>query len=181
MIEDQNLIEQLKLKNLKTLDQVYLSYKEEFFFFAGKFSIPEEDVLDVYQDTIISFYDNIQTGKLQRLTCSLKSYLFAIGKFKMYRKRERNSLVFNDDLIIHSSQAVETFEVELDKEREKVLKEAFGRLGNKCKKVLELFYYEGLTLDEIQEHLGYSSKDVLKSQKSRCLKQLKEFVTKRYE
>lgn len=31
-------------------------------------------------------------------------------------------------------------------------------------------------LDEIQVELGYSNKDVLKSQKSRCLKQLKDLT-----
>jgi DNA-directed RNA polymerase specialized sigma subunit len=41
---------------------------------------------------------------------------------------------------------------------------------------LQLFYYEEKKLDEIQEQLGYTSKDVLKSQKSRCLKQLKELI-----
>ena len=181
MIEDQYFIEQLKQKNLKTLDKVYLMHKEEFYLFAGKFSISGDDILDVYQDTVISFYENVQNGKLNTLTSSLKSYLFAIGKFKIYRQMEKSKLVVNDELIVHSSQETETFEVEVSTKRQKALKEAFGSLGSKCKKVLELYYYEGLTLDEIQEFLGYSSKEVLKSQKSRCLKQLREFATKRYE
>ena len=180
MIEDQYFIEQLKQNNLKTLDKVYLMHKEEFYLFAGRFSISGDDILDVYQDTVISFYENVQNGKLKTLTSSLKSYLFAIGKYKIYRQMEKNKLVLSDELIIHSSPETESFEVEIGKTRQKVLKEAFDGLGSKCKKVLELYYYEGLTLDEIQEFLGYGSKDVLKSQKSRCLRQLKEFVTKRY-
>jgi len=181
MIEDHYLIDQLKQKNLKTLDQVYLTYKEEFFLFARSLSYPEEDISDVYHETIISFYENIQNGKLSTLTCTLKTYLFAIGKFKIYKQQEK-SLEFNaDDVIIHSNEEVGTFEVDINTEKQQLLKHAFSELGSRCKEVLELYYYEGLTLDEIQEFLGYSSKDVLKSQKSRCMKQLKEFVAKKYE
>lgn len=181
MIEDQHLIKKLKQKNLKTLDKVYLTYKEEFFLFARTFSISEEDIADVYQETVICFYENIQKGKLNQLTSSLKTYLFAIGKFKIYRQIKKNKLSYEDDLIIHSDEEIKIFEVEVSNKRQKVLKEAFNYLGKKCKKVLELYYYEGLTLDEIQNFLNYSSKDVLKSQKSRCLKQLKELVKKRDE
>lgn len=181
MIEDHYLIDQLKQKKLKTLDQVYLTYKEEFFLFARSLSFPEEDISDLYHETIISFYENIQNGKLNNLTSTLKTYLFAIGKFKMYKAMESNKARISNDLIIHADEEVRTFEVDIDIEKQQVLKSAFTELGIKCKKVLELYYYEGLTLDEIQDYLGYSSKDVLKSQKSRCLRQLKEFVAKKYE
>jgi DNA-directed RNA polymerase specialized sigma subunit len=52
------------------------------------------------------------------------------------------------------------------------------KLGEQCQKVLTLFYYEEKKLDEIQSLLGYTNKDVLKSQKSRCLKQLKDLTKK---
>ena len=55
-------------------------------------------------------------------------------------------------------------------------KKSFEKLGQQCRKVLQLFYYDEKKLDEIQTLLGYTNKDVLKSQKSRCLKQLKELT-----
>ena len=44
--------------------------------------------------------------------------------------------------------------------------------------VFEEFNQAVQQLDEIQELLGYTNKDVLKSQKSRCLKQLKDLINK---
>lgn len=181
MIEDQYLIEQLKQKDLKSLDKVYLTYKEEFFLFARTFSISEEDIEDVYQETVISFYENVQRGKLIKLTSSLKTYLFAIGKFKIYRQAQKNKLSYEDERFIHADEDIQTFEVTMSSKRQKILIDALNALGGKCKKVLELFYYEGLTLDEIKDYMDYSSKDVLKSQKSRCLRQLKELVKKNHE
>lgn len=65
------------------------------------------------------------------------------------------------------------------KEQVQQLGIVFKKLGEQCQKVLRLFYYEEKKLDEIQQLLSYSSKDVLKAQKSRCLKQLKELIQKK--
>jgi RNA polymerase sigma factor (sigma-70 family) len=65
--------------------------------------------------------------------------------------------------------------------QQKRIKLSFNKLGERCKSVLNLYYYQGYNLDEITEILNYSDKKVLKSQKSRCLKQLKNLARKGYE
>ena len=67
----------------------------------------------------------------------------------------------------------------LTKEQE-LLKKYYDQLGDRCKSILNLFYYQGYNLDEIRAILNYSNKKVLKSQKSRCIKQLKDLVNKHY-
>jgi DNA-directed RNA polymerase specialized sigma subunit len=54
----------------------------------------------------------------------------------------------------------------------------FEKLGDKCQQVLKLFYYDGLTLKEIQHYLNYDNYNVVKSQKSRCLRALKDIINK---
>lgn len=182
MIKDQYLVDKLKRDDLKALDEVYLTYKEAFFLYASTFSIPAGDIPDLYQETIISFYENVQNKKLEHLTSTLKTYLFAIGKFKIYKQLEKSKkITVQREYPIHVSEEMQLFEAEVDKERQLKLQGAFKKLGLKCREILELYYYKGWTLDEIQNELDYTSKDVLKSQKSRCLKQLKELVGKHYE
>lgn len=181
MIKDQYVVDKLKEEDLKTLDKVYLTYKKEFFLFARTFSIPEGDIADVYQETIISLYENIQNKKLEHLTSTLKTYVFAIGKFKIYTQLKKNKSLTHDGNVIHISEEMQVFETEVDEERQLRLQKGLSQLGAKCQKILELYYYKGMALDEIQTELDYTSKDVLKSQKSRCLKQLKELVKKSHE
>ena len=180
MIEDQYLLDKLKQNDLTALDKAYLTYKKEFFLFARTFSVSDDDIADIYQDTIISLYENVTSGKLNTLTSSLKTYLFAIGRFKLYRQIERNQKACYDEQVIYSSEEVQLFDIDMSEERKALLKSAIGRLGDKCRQILDLYYYKGMTLDEAQQFLHYSTKDVLKNQKSRCLKQLKEFVKKGY-
>ncbi len=180
MIKDQYVIDKLKEKDLRTLDEVYLTYKKEFFLFAKSFSLPVGDIDDIYQETIISLYENVQNKKLENLSSTLKTYLFAIGKFKIYKQLEMNKRLYNGDKVFHISEEMQVFEVEIEKERQRMLKKGWRKLGTKCQQILELYYYRGMVLDEIQTELSYTSKDVLKSQKSRCLKQLKELVNKQH-
>lgn len=182
MIKDQYLVDKLKADDLKALDEVYLTYKEEFFLYARTFSIPADDIPDIYQETIISLYENIQNNKLEHLTSTLKTYLFAVGKFKIYKQLDKNNKrIQHGEHPIHASEEMQLFEAEVADERQLRLQKAFKDLGVKCQKILELYYYKGMTLDEIQNELDYTTKDVLKSQKSRCLKQLKELVGNQYE
>lgn len=181
MIKDQYLIDRLRQRDLKTLDKIYLTYKEEFFLFARKLNAKESVVADIYQETIISLYENVQNGKLNKLTSTLKSYVFAIGKFKIYRHLDKTKKLCDEGQIIHVSEEMQVFESEGLEEQRKVLRESWKELGNKCQQILELFYYKGLTLEEIQEVLQYTSKEVAKSQKYRCMAQLKKLARERYE
>jgi len=61
---------------------------------------------------------------------------------------------------------------------QKQLQVAFKTLGQKCKEILTLFYYRGYDLEDIMNELNYTSKDVVKSQKSRCIKSLKSLIFK---
>lgn len=178
MNKDQHLIARIKSGDKKALDEVYLRYRKEFLLYSNRFSLSEEDVQDVYQDSVIALYENICRGKLETLEGTLKTYLFAIGKYKMYNlTAQKSQLLSTDASDWEYAEEEELFPVELEEARQVKVRKAYAGLGKKCKEVLRLFYYEGFSLDEIKTHLKYTSKDVLKSQKSRCVKHLKKLVS----
>jgi DNA-directed RNA polymerase specialized sigma subunit len=45
-------------------------------------------------------------------------------------------------------------------------------LGESCKKILELFYYESLSMKEIVSHMHYENEQVVRNKKYKCLQQL---------
>ncbi|WP_254097249.1 RNA polymerase sigma factor [Aquimarina sp. Aq107] len=75
-----------------------------------------------------------------------------------------------------TSDVQEVFEEPQLTPQQELLRQHFKNLGKRCQEMLTLFYYRGLTIDEITESLGYENKNVVKSQKSRCLKSLKESI-----
>ena len=180
---DEQLISQLKKRDRHALKNVYQDYKIEFFKFASRYNAKSDQLEDIYQDALIVLYENAQAGKLDSLKSSLKTYLFGTGKFMLF-KRFRNAkkeMSTDDDYVFdHYEQAVmeDVYEDEGPNDYQKKLVANFKKLGEKCRQILELFYLQGMKLDEITQTQGYDNKDVAKSQKSRCLKSLKQLIGK---
>ena len=85
----QNLLESIAQGDLAGFENAYLSYRDEFIMWANKnYYCDFEESRDIYQATVIQFYENVRSGRLTHLTSDLKTYLFAIGKNKIREQRE---------------------------------------------------------------------------------------------
>lgn len=179
-MSEQQLIQLLKEADKDVLKRLYLEYRSAFISFAQKLFPNSNDILDTYQDAIIVLQEKAIKGDLDELRCTLKTYLFGIGKYMLYEKvRKQKKLVSpmkleQEDYDYHDI-AIDFLQDQPNKMQQQ-LQRAFATLGKKCKEVLTLFYYRGYTIDEICTALNYENKNVVKSQKSRCLKQLKDKV-----
>lgn len=183
-MSEHQLILLLKDSDKEVLKMLYTENRNPFINFARKFKISEEDILDVYQDAIIVLQEKAIKGELENLTCSIRTFLFGIGKYMLFekaRKHKKKLPLFPEKKEDYNFLEIcnDFFEIEEEpNELQVLLKNAFSTLGKKCKEVLTLFYYRGYTIDEISETLNYENKNVAKSQKSRCIKQLKEKIKK---
>ncbi|WP_158860390.1 RNA polymerase sigma factor [Lunatibacter salilacus] len=180
MNKEERFVQDIRRGDKKKLEEIYSENKAHFISFARKYQLEEESIKDIYQETIIVLYENILEGKLTTLKSSIKTYLFAIGKYKLIehlRTIGKYELVPFEDvsLLDEISLVTENVADGLD-EQTLQLKMGYSQLGEKCREVLRMFYYDGKKLAEIQHLLGYETKDTVKSQKSRCIKQLKTLV-----
>ncbi len=179
---DSAVIEALKNRDPNALKQIYSNNRLAFIGFAKKYPIAEEDVIDIYQDAIIALRDNAVNGTIDDLKSELKTYLFSIGKYMIYSKlkqQKKTHLVEDSSRFINDEETI-TYNININEltNEQKQLQAAFISLGQKCKEVLTLFYYRGFDLEDIMKKLNYTNKDVVKSQKSRCLKSLKSLIFK---
>ncbi|AQG78640.1 RNA polymerase sigma factor [Spirosoma montaniterrae] len=138
----------------------------------------EMDAEDVVQEVMVSLVDLIQQDKY-RGEASVKSLLFTLARnhwITMLRKRGSDT------------RRNEVFETERDQEEDDVsayvmsleaqqtLTALFDRLGDACRKILTLFYYQNLSMKEILTQTDYGSEQVLRNKKHKCLKDMTEFV-----
>lgn len=172
-------IELIKKGDERALRDIYEDNRKPFINFAKKQGLRIEDAKDVYQDTIIVLRENILTGKLQTLNSSVSTYLFGIGKHLIRYQMRMNSRQINLPVLIINEIKDEidvNFLGEEPTKEQRLLQKGLKKLGAKCVEVLELFFIEGYVLDEIVEFLNYKNKNVLGSQKSRCISQLREII-----
>ncbi len=175
MMIDDLLKAELSLENKKVLEQVYRENKGIFMSFAKRYDLPEEDIIDIYQDAIVALVEHAKKGKLSQLNCAVSTYLISIGKFMLLRYLKKKRIMF---VPFEVEISIEWDDMEHIQKEEQVqlLQTYFLKLGSHCQKILELFYYQEKKLEDIVLALGYDNKDVVKSQKSRCIKQLRALI-----
>lgn len=168
----------LKAGDRETIKTIYLENQQGFRLFAKRYTKDAEEIRSSYQDAILALVENAAKGKLDELQSSISTYLFAIGKYMIFRSNKLSDRKVALDAEEFETIPWENYEEEAKDEEILELKLQFEKLGQKCKELLRLFYYQAKSMDEIYIQLGYVSKDVLKSTKSRCLKSLKESMKK---
>jgi len=169
---DSYLYKRLASGDKNALADVYLAYKNEFLFYFKSFQINREALLDIYQDSIVVIYQKFLREGLELKESSLKTYLFGIGKNKVYTYFKHNKIK-NIDLSRLKIEDDNYTDSEPNPYAVK-LSEKLNELSYSCKRVLEFYYYRGFTIKEIVEATGYKDENTVKSHKSRCLKRLKQ-------
>ncbi|MCY1536210.1 RNA polymerase sigma factor, sigma-70 family [compost metagenome] len=160
----------LKNRDRREIEKLYNQYRSGFILFLSRYGLPQEELTDIYQDSVVALIENAHKGLMDNLEVELKTYLFAIGKFMVFKRLKKEREINTEDLIL------EWYDTGSEETESPGLRAALNRLGGRCYELLNLFYYQGKKLDEIRVLMGYEKKEVLKSQKSRCLKQLKEII-----
>ncbi|UZS00206.1 RNA polymerase sigma factor [Chondrinema litorale] len=174
---ENDLLSKIKSGDESILEYIYLEYRSEFLIWLSKkFNCSEEDSRDIYQVSIIIFYENIIQGKLIQLNSSLKTYLFSIGKNKMLEKLRKENIIIND-LISYQNIAQLDSELLKDFEEDLVLVlDCLRHLGQKCIELITSFYYKKKSFEDIAKQMGYDSAKVARNQKYKCMNKLREQV-----
>ena len=172
-----NIIEKIKEGDDETLRSIYDEHRGPFCaFLRKKYDVEIDQAIEIFQICVIVLYDNIATKKLTQLSSNLRSYLFGIGKNKALEYlRTKQSIYKNQDEIlvklIMKLDHVEQNEVM----EQKILRihKALDKMGESCKKLLDLFYFQKLSMQEIKEDLNYKNVNTAKNLKYKCLQKFK--------
>lgn len=179
-MDDVQIIEEIKSGNSELLSRLYEDHRKEFCLWLIKqYGSQMDDALEVYQETIIALFENITSGKLQELNSSLKTYLFSIGKNKylsMARKRGRN-VGSEGHLEVIKDGADELEEVKIKDERLTLVEASLKKLGDHCRQLLTMYYYEKLSMERIMKRLDYKNANTAKNQKYKCMQKLRKLHT----
>jgi len=153
---------------------LYQQYAASTSSFIIHYGGSEQDADDVFQETVVAFIDTVKKGKY-RMEASIKTFLVSVAKniwFNEIKKRERAGA--REKLYEKArDQEVEDVGFQIsDLERRRQLRDLIHQLGDSCKKILMLYYYEGLSMKEIVEHLPYENEQVVRNKKYKCLQSL---------
>jgi RNA polymerase sigma factor (sigma-70 family) len=137
-----------------------------------------DDAADIIQETFLVFIKIVEENKY-RQESGVKSFLYSIVKnLWITELRKRKSMGIRNEIFENTKESVspDISHSLVRNESHQLIMELFQSLGEKCKNILLLFYYENLPMKEIMEKEDFSSEQVLRNKKHKCLKSMIEKV-----
>ena len=137
-----------------------------------------EEAEDIFQEGLIAAFVNIRSGRfeLQKGT-KFSTYLIQICKFKWFdmlkSAHKSNNDGWSDDLEFQADTDIQ--EDIITSEKHTILHQFIDELGDKCKSLLNRFYWAKESIEEISKALQMTPASV-KNGKYRCMQKLKELT-----
>jgi RNA polymerase sigma factor (sigma-70 family) len=173
--DDDALILLLKSQNEADVRKAYYRYESGFIRNMMALKGCEREVArELYAQAFSIMYFNVLKNKLTvPLVSSLLTYLTAIGKNLHMRK---NNIKYNrmtsvlDERVEISADEWVTSAIQKES-RGNLVRELLNQIGEPCRKLLLLFYWDELSFREISDKLG-EEEGRLRKRKFDCLKKL---------
>ncbi|MFI5152244.1 MAG: RNA polymerase sigma factor [Chitinophagales bacterium] len=153
---------------------IYQQYSEPVSSFIMSRGGSQHDAEDIFQETVVAFIEVVKNGKF-REEASLKTFLIAIAKNIWYNALNKRKRSQEREKVFELDRATEELDIGHaigDREMKQKLRNLLDLLGEPCKKLLILFYYDNLSMKEMLDHLPYENEQVIRNKKYKCLQQL---------
>ena len=171
-IPDSILLHQLKTGDSSSFEIIYKLYFTSIAFYILNTHGSEEDAEDVFQEAIIVLLQKLREPHFV-LTCSLKTYLFAIAKNIWFKRLRNNKFIFVD--LEKYQHETEPFSAEPEPEvsNTEKLKSWFQNLTENCKRILKAIFFLQEPMDSLMQKMGWKNKHTAHNQKYKCIQQIK--------
>lgn len=160
------------------IKSLYRSYFDSLGWYVMNNNGSRQDAEDVFQDVVVSFIDLVQKDKF-RGESSIKTFLFALNRHAWLNELKKRGRTLKREEKYQRGQELtgpDTAGIITDREERIQVMHLVDKLGETCKKILVLFYYDNLSIKQILDSLHYENEQVVRNKKSKCLKQLEQMI-----
>ena len=186
-LTDEELLMGLATGSDEALTQLYRRFFPMVIRFVTGNSGGEDEAKDIYQETLIVLYEKVRSGSLD-LHCQLKTYIYSVSRRLWLKQLARKSrfMVQDTETLATDSAAIGQVDDDLTDHEERdrqfeLMADSLDRLGEPCRTLLEDFYIQHLSMQDITEKFGYTNADNAKTQKYKCLMRLKRLFFAEYK
>jgi len=170
-----DLVTGFKQNNPKTLKFVYKQTYPKVLSFVLKNSGNEAQAKDVFQEAFIACWNNLKDDKFSE-DGNVEAYLYAIAKNKwtdyLRSAKYKKTVSVNKITYLAVAEDEDDTNEDLELKQRAILKDAFIKLGDNCKTLLKLFYFERKSMKDISNELKITPATA-RNNKYRCMEKLK--------
>jgi len=168
------------LEREKALSIIYKRNKEKVCSYILSNSGNEDEAKDVFQESIIAFYENVRDQKF-KADSAISTYLYSIARFKWLNQIKKNTIRMSHDTQYQPSGEFDESPLAsiIDDEKKSHIMEVLDLLGDSCKRILIENLYHNASMKEIAENGNFSSEQIVRNKKYKCLQKLKELIAEK--
>ncbi|HTX17882.1 MAG TPA: sigma-70 family RNA polymerase sigma factor [Bacteroidota bacterium] len=141
--------------------------------FVLKNSGSREDAEELLQDAVVILWEKVRREEYE-YRAKLSTFILATVKNLWFRRLAQRRREHRDQEFVEAAPNDEPSPLEelIEGEDAKIVGDALRRLGEPCRTLLLLFYWEELSLEQIGMKMGFANADTVKSKKYQCKKGL---------
>lgn len=140
-----------------------------------------DDAEDLLQEAVVVLWERIQERSYEH-TAKMETFVLAVARNiwlrRLYRRR-REDPDNGDALAQVPGDELSPLEAMMQGEESARLATSLQELGEPCRTLLLLFYYEERSMDEIAHIMGFANADTAKSKKYQCKKNLQAILRRK--
>jgi RNA polymerase sigma factor (sigma-70 family) len=180
VFSDQELVAAIKKGGSGRQEAIRFIYdkadlRQKIVHFVRKNQGNEPDGHDMFHEGIIVLDRNIREDKF-RAESSIEGYLYSICRFLWQNQRRKKARIdLKEDATQMDQIETSTPELQLlSDEKKNLLNRALEQLGERCKRILELWQLS-YSMEEIAAEMEFSSAQMARKNKYRCQQSLMKF------
>lgn len=154
-----------------------------------QFSVSDDDLDDIFQESSMALFLNVRDGKLSTLTSSLGTYFMKVcinQTLKFLGKNTKTMPLFDDRRITNSDfvrddKIAELYGACIDAEEEEkktrmelLVNNIIASMTETCKNILHGYYWDDFSTSTIADMLNFSDANSVKAQKYKCVKKFRD-------
>jgi RNA polymerase sigma factor (sigma-70 family) len=170
-------LDKIRNGDQRQIETIYNNHRSEFISWIVKlYHCSYKDAGDIYHYSVLAFYENVVSNKLKVLECSIKTYLFAIGRKKYLEllKSDKKFVQNDNERILINLPEVQKTDALIKEQQLECVEKGLDKLGEPGRTILELYYYHGKSMEEIAELLNYKNSATAKNLKYKSLLRLRK-------
>lgn len=138
----------------------------------------KDDAQDIFQEALIIFYKKVTETDF-KLTAKIGTYLYSVSRFLWKDQSAKHLNNKDSDLpeMLTSHEQEELEQMLVKESKLKSIEKVLETISKKCQEIFEMFYFKKLSMKEIAEKMKYTSEQIARTQKYKCIEQAKSKIT----
>jgi len=175
--DDARILDLIRRGDEEALVTLYHANKRAVSAYVSRNSGTQDDAEDMLQEALVTLWERVRSGRFT-YSAQLSTFIFATVKNMWLRRlahhRKETPMDIDEDASANGDPS--PLDSLIESERTMLVRDALEKLGEPCRQLLLLFYWEERSMNEIARVMGFANADTVKSKKYQCKKALEKLI-----